>query len=169
VTWVTTLLVIRILVPEDYGLIALAAAFIGFFSLISEVGLGPALIQSKSLTSEKIREIHGLVVVSCAVIIGFIELLSPVVAEFFSEPRLQLILSVLALQFLFEAFAIVPRNLLVRDLRFKGLAVIEMISRSAAGLGTLFLALHGFGVWSLVYGNLLGIALRAAGVVIAAA
>ena len=164
VTWGTTLVVIRILVPEDYGLIALAAAFISFFTLISESGLGPVLIQAKTLTDDKIREVHGLVLVSCIAIIGVILLFAPVIASVFSEPRLRIILSVLALIFVFESFAIVPRNLLIRDMNFKRLAIVDMVARTAAGLGSLMFAIFGFGVWSLVFGNIIAASCRAIGV-----
>lgn len=163
-TWGTTLVVIRILSPEDYGLIALAGAFIGFFALVSESGLGPALVQAKTLSEDRIREIHGLVVVCCLGIVGFILLFAPVVSLIFSDPRLQVILSVLAYNFIFEAFAIVPRNLLIRDMKFKGLAIVEMVARTSAGLGSLFFALHGYGVWSLVLGNIISVLFVAVGV-----
>ncbi|MEX2617122.1 MAG: lipopolysaccharide biosynthesis protein [Alphaproteobacteria bacterium] len=164
VTWGTTLIVIRILTPEDYGLIALSAAFISFFTLVSESGLGPALIQAKTLTDDKIREIHGLVVICCVAIIGILLLLAPAISSVFSEPRLQLILSVLAVVFVLEAFLIVPRNLLIRDMRFKRLAIVEMVAQMSAGLGSLLFALNGFGVWSLVFGNIIAVTCRVIGV-----
>lgn len=49
VTWVVTILVIRILSPDDYGLMALSMALIGFLSLFDEIGLGSAIVQRETL------------------------------------------------------------------------------------------------------------------------
>jgi len=66
-TWAITIVVIRLLTPGDYGLLAMATVFMGFLSLVAEAGMGLALIQSPKLDDETLRRIFGVViVVNCA-------------------------------------------------------------------------------------------------------
>jgi len=155
VTWAITLIVIRILEPKDYGLIAIASSFITLFTLVSDMGLGAALVQAEQITTEKIRAIQGAVFLSALVIVGTILILAPAISLFFEVSQLSSVLSALAVLFLIEAFRSVPHNLLVRALDFKKIAWIELVSRILGAISTLALALYGAGVWALVLGNLI--------------
>jgi O-antigen/teichoic acid export membrane protein len=94
--------------------------------------------------------------------------LTPLVAVFYGEPRLAPILYVMALQFLVAPLGMIPEVLLQRKLEYKKRSLIEMSSAIVASVVTLLLALSGAGVWSLVLGNLAGVAWRTVTVNIAA-
>jgi O-antigen/teichoic acid export membrane protein len=65
-TWGITIVVIRLLTPGDYGLLAMATVFMGFLSLVAEAGLGPALMQAPKLDDPTLRRIFGVVIlVNC--------------------------------------------------------------------------------------------------------
>ena len=95
-TWAATIIVIRILAPADYGLMAKAGVFIGFMMMISELGLEAAVIQKKRITDEELVHVFGLVI--CSNILLFVVLFfsSPAIAAFYSDDRLVPILRALS-------------------------------------------------------------------------
>lgn len=164
VTWAITIYVIRLLSPSDYGLMALAGIFATIFSMIAEIGLGPALVRSEDLPPVRIRQIFGIVILSsltaCLV-------LATVVAYsagyFFNDQRLVGVIQLLSLQFLPSIFIVIPSALLNRNMAFRGRAIIDLTSTIAGALLTLLLAYTSHGVYSLVWGSLTQVVIRAVG------
>ena len=168
VTWGLTIYVIRLLSPEDYGLMALAGIFSAMFAMIAEIGLGPALVQSKDLPPERIRQIFGIVILSNGVGCLFMAVVvAPLAASFFGEVRLELVVQIIALQFLPAAFVVVPSALLNRGMKFRGRAITDFISAVAGGSLTLVLAYHGYGVFALAWGSVCQTVIRAIGLNVA--
>src|SRR5215472_9811960 len=62
-SWLATLVVIRLLAPDDYGLMALATIFVTLVALVNELGMSGALIQADRLTDAQVRQTYGLVIV----------------------------------------------------------------------------------------------------------
>src|SRR4051794_40860012 len=58
-TWAVTIVVLRLLTPSDYGLLAMAMVFIGFLTLMASAGLGPALIQATEISDRTLRQVFG--------------------------------------------------------------------------------------------------------------
>jgi O-antigen/teichoic acid export membrane protein len=153
VSWGVTLVVLRILAPADYGLIAIVSVIIAVLSSIAELGLGASLIQSTTLHRDELAAVSGVVIV-CNLAIGvLLALLAPIAAWFYGEPRLTLLIQVAALSFAFYALQTVPQALAYRDMNFKWLAKVEFAGSITSGLVTLALALHGAGVWALLIGS----------------
>lgn len=168
VTWAVTIYVIRLLNPEDYGLMALAAIFSALFTLLSEIGLGPALVQSKDLPPQRLRQVFGIVILSNgAACLLMATVVAPFAADFFDEARLQLVVQVIALQFLPAAFAVVPAALLDRSMQFRGRAIADFSASIGGSLVTLVLAYQGHGVFALAWGVVSGATIRAVGLNIA--
>ena len=153
-TWAVTILVIRILSPADYGLMAKAAVFIGFMTMISEIGLEAAVIQKKRITDDQLIHVFGLVICSNIILFILLIFISPVIAAFYSDDRLVLILRALSSIFLFIPLYILPRALLMRDMNFKLKSIVDFVGALFAAGVTLVLALLDFGVWALVWGNI---------------
>ena len=157
-TWGITIVVVRLLSPGDFGLLAMATVFMGFLSIVSEAGLGLAIIQSPKLDDETLRRIFGVVIlVNCALFaLQFVT--APLVAKFFEEERLVAILRVLAIQFLLMIFAVIPGALLSRKLDFKRQSMIGLAGSVVGSLVSLALALYGYGVWALVLSSVVTMA-----------
>jgi O-antigen/teichoic acid export membrane protein len=153
-TWAITIVVVRLLTPGDYGLLAMATVFMGFLSLVAEAGMGLALIQSPKLDDETLRRIFGVVILVNCVLFALQFVSAPLVAKFFDEERLVPILRVLAIQFLLMIFAVIPGALLTRKLDFKRQSMIGLVGSVLGSLTSLALALAGHGVWALVWSSL---------------
>jgi O-antigen/teichoic acid export membrane protein len=166
-SWAITIYVIRILSPDDYGLIAMASVLIGFATLVNELGFIPALIQAKDVSDYLVRQVFGVVLVSNVLVFLGVLTAAPYLAMFFEEDRLTPIAQVLAVTLLISALSAVPSAMLQRDIRFKRISVAEFSATIVSGLATLTLAIHGFGVWSLVIGNLVRVTTMTIGILIA--
>lgn len=159
-SWTVTIYVIRLLEPSDYGLMAMVAVVIAFLSTFNEFGLGTALVQSRDLDDEQIGAVYGAMLLAGAALSALLALVSPWIALFFEEPRLQILIAVAGMQFLMHAAIIVPESMMRRNMTFKPLSIADIVGVISASLTTLSFALDGQGVWSLVIGNLTGAFIR---------
>lgn len=154
ITWAITLVVMRLLTPEDYGLLAMASVFVAFMLVLSEAGLGPALIQKQNLDETALRSVFAIVISTNIGLLLLLNLSAPFIAAFFDEERLIQILHVLSLQFLLNIFGTLPNVQLYRQLKFRSLSLINFSTTIVGSVLTLLLAFAQFGVWALVLGNL---------------
>jgi len=154
ITWGFTIYVIRLLEPSDYGLMALALVMVGFLTMLNELGIGAAIIQRKEIPEDTLEALFGLLILISILFYLLLFMMAPMISNYYSEPRLTMLIKVLSLQFLFMGFTVLPRSLLWREMAFKKLAWVEFFSAIAGSIVTLFLALRGYGVWSLVWGTL---------------
>lgn len=158
-----TIVIVHILSPAAYGLMALAMMTIGLLSVLDELGLGSAIVQRRHVSAELIRQVYGLVIVFNLCLYGIVFFAAPYIADFFSEPRLTDITRILALQLPILSFAIIPNALLRRQMRFKGQSLVYFAATTSNSACTLVLALQGYGVWSLVGGSLCAVFVRVVG------
>lgn len=163
ISWAFTIIVIRILSPADYGLMAMAIVLMTFLYLINSIGLDSALIQKKDVTEQMRRQAFGFVILlNLAFLLGLF-LGAPLIAVFFKEPTLVPVIQVLSMQFVFYVFEVLPQTKLERELNFKNRSIVDLISMVIGSIVTLSLALAGAGVWALVYGHLITVASRMLG------
>jgi len=156
-TWGTQLLglvifaiLARLLLPEDFGLVALAAVFVAFAQLFVDQGLGDALIQRPSVTRRQIDTAFWVsVLTGTALTIGGI-LLSGPTAALLKEPDLEPILMALSFTFIFAALNSIQVALLRRDMRFKSLAVRKLAAVAVGGAVGIGMAFANYGPWALV-------------------
>jgi PST family polysaccharide transporter len=158
----TTLLVARILVPADYGVMALAGFWTGSVGILAEMGLGAAIIQFHDLNKREIDTCFWITMTLAAM--GFVALLlsAPMIARWFAVPRLADVLRVLALVLPVTALRVVPDSLLRRHLALDRVSQAEVIGGVVTLPVMLGCAFAGLGVWTLVIGALLAPAVRSA-------
>jgi len=160
VTWLVTLVVLRLLSPDDYGLMAISSVIISILASVAELGVGASIVQTRAISRDDLARIAGaLVVLNLG--LGLVAALSaPLAAAVFNDSRLADVVRVSAIHFLLNAASTVPQSLATRDMKFKWLASIELGSNLVASASTLALAWVGAGVWALVLGSLAGGVLR---------
>jgi len=154
--FIIIIILARLLNPADFGIVGLAAIFLGLIDVIKELGLSAAIVQRK-----EINEIHLSTSFWASVIAGitlFIIaiLASPFVADFFQEDIVQPILIVSAIGLIIGSFSVIHYALLEKSLNFKKLTIAEVCAAFVSGMVSVFLAINGYGVWSLVFGGLAG-------------
>ena len=150
-----------LLEPGDFGLMAMVLAFTAFGPLLCDFGLGMALIQKQDATGSDETAVMAvniaLAVVFAIALLGA----APSIAIFYSEPRVADMVKLMALSLPLAAVSIVPDAVLTKRLAFRTRARIELFSSLAGALVALFLAFHGYGVWSLAWQVLSAAATRA--------
>jgi teichuronic acid exporter len=160
VTWPSTIIVMRLLNPRDYGLVAVSTAFIEFVTVFSDPGLAAGLVQTQSLRDETSRAASALIASLNLLLLSVVVLAAPSIAAWYREPALTQIIRVASLSLLMTALATVPQAHLVRNLRFREMALALIAGSLAGSLATIVCAILGLGVWSLVFGSLVLSALR---------
>jgi len=150
-----TAIMARLLDPISFGLIAMSSVILRFGSYFSQMGMGPALIQKKTLTNTDIRSAFTSSVLISLLFLGLVYFLSPYALLIFDNPELIPIIRVMAISFVLTGLSTTSLAIIRRNLNFKSLAVIEIISYifSYGAIG-IIAALLGFGVWSLVFASL---------------
>lgn len=152
--WAITLLVIRILTPADYGLLAIAAGFAGVLGAINSIGMSGALIQRKELEPELAEKIFATVILSNAFFFALLWFVAPLAADIYKEQQLENIIQVLALNHVLFPMFVMTRVRLIRQMDFRRLGIVMFVGTAFGSFLSLGLAYSGFGVWSLVYGNI---------------
>ena len=152
ISFVNTIILARILSPEDYGLMAMAMVVAGFIGFFNEIGLGSAIIQRKDITENQLNGAFSIAVFASLILYGVTCLLAPYVGDFYNNPQIADMLEVLAISFVIGAFSTVSNALISKNMQFKALAGIELISIVTQAVLTLCFAFLGYKAWSLVYG-----------------
>lgn len=144
----------RLLPPEDFGLIGLAMIIVGFSQIAVDLGLGPALIQRKNITERHVRvcfTTSALLGITIAIIVF---LIAPFIAKILGTAKVIPIVKAFSLLFIFRGLQISSFSLLQKKMNFKALFFVNILKSSVYGVLTIILALRGWGVWSLVIGNI---------------
>jgi len=148
----------RLLVPEDFGLLAFALVWIAYLETVGDLGAGAALIYWPGRRAAAARVSFAVNLATGAAWCGLTQLAAPAVAEFFHRPDGEAVLRVLALAFPLKALGNTHDALCQRGMRFRARMVPELALAATKAGAALALAAAGFGVWSLVWGQLLGLA-----------
>ncbi|GAB5489696.1 MAG: lipopolysaccharide biosynthesis protein [Parasphingorhabdus sp.] len=151
IAWGSTLAVIRILNPEDYGIFAMTQVVLVFLSFMNGYGLASSIIQSEKVEPIRIRQAFGMLLLLNGGIAILQLILAPVAAEYYRQPIIADLLRVQALIFLATPFTVLPEALMTRNLEFKKPAIINLISAVVGATIALYCALNGYGVWTLIY------------------
>jgi len=151
ISWLSTIFVIRFLLPEDYGVMALAEVFRLVLILFSTVGFSQGLMKVETLTEPLIRKTLGLLIVVNGLFFILQFSAAPYVAQFYDNDDLELVLRVLAFTYLFIPWSVVPSALVARELNHKKTSKITFFTNVLASLLSLLLAFLGYGYWALVF------------------
>jgi PST family polysaccharide transporter len=150
ISFISGIVLARLLIPSDFGLMAMAFVFTGLAGLFAEMGLGAALIQKKNLTSAHLNSVFwfnlGLgIVLALVLFLG-----SSMVADIYGQSELKFILRCFALIFIITSVAIVPRALFSKNVNFKPGAIAQIVALVASVTVAVSMAAAGYGFKSLV-------------------
>lgn len=152
--WVATIVMARLLLPADYGIVGMAMVLIGLVNQVAEFGLGAAVVQHRDLSRDTERRLAGVALLIAFVLAALASAAAPALASFYSQDALLLVVPTMSVRFLIDAFATVPRAILARDLRFKRLALIETVESTVMAATGLIAAYLTHSYWALVAANL---------------
>lgn len=140
----------RILSPSDFGLVAMLALFVAVSGLLIDSGFSQALIQRQQTTLIDESTIFFFTLVMGALIALILCALAPWIAAFYGQPLLERMTYWMALNLFLNAFGTIHTTLLTKGLDFKTITKAGVVATIVSGGVAVFMAMHGWGVWSLV-------------------
>ncbi len=146
----------RLLVPADFGMVVTVSALTGFVGLIASGGMGQALVRAKAVEEQDFQAVFTLQLALGVVIFGAFYVTAPLLADFFGDPLYADLIRVSAVTFLLRPFLNMRGSWLTRQMRFRETTVLGFISGVTGGVLSCLMAWLGFGVWSLVLSGIAG-------------
>ena len=150
VSFIVSVVLARLLMPDDYGIIAIILVFINFANIIVDGGFNTALIQKKDANQSDFSTIFWFSLFVAALLYGLLFFFAPLIARFYNKEVLTSTLRVLSLSIFFNSFNSVQRAYVSRHMLFRKLFYVNSIGLAISGTIGLTLAYLGYGVWSLV-------------------
>lgn len=155
VTLLTSIVLARILGPEEFGVIAIVTVFISFANILVQNGFGFAIIQKKDATDKEFTFVLLFNVAVSAGIYLFIFFIAPFAEKYYEMERLATIIRVMSLSVIVAAVGNIQQAYVSRKLEFKKLFISTFLAVMLSGIAGVVMALTGYGVWSLVAQHLL--------------
>jgi PST family polysaccharide transporter len=140
----------RLLLKEDFGLVNMVTAVIGFLGLVRDAGLSAAAVQRGSITRAQTSTLFWINLAVGGVLALLAAMTAPILVVFYGDPRLFWVTVAVAMSLVFNGAAAQHRALLQRDMRFAALAVIDIVSLAFGTTVGIGMALAGYGYWALV-------------------
>lgn len=152
----TTSILARVLAKDDFGLVAVAVIAINYLSVVKDLGLGVALIQRREDMEDAANTVFTINLLIGVGLSLMIIPIAPFVAAYFKDPMIIPVLRWLGISFAINALGAVHIVLLTRELDYRRKFIPDMGNALVKGVVSIGLAFAGFGVWSLVFGQILG-------------
>ena len=150
IQFVVNLILARLLLPEDFGIIGMLAVFTAISQTLIDGGFGSALIQKKTPSQTDYSTIFYWNIGFSSILYFVLFFTAPLIAEFYRMPVLCEVLRVLALSLILNGALSIQKTRLQKELAFKAIALVNLSSYLIGACGAVLMALNGFGVWSLV-------------------
>lgn len=145
----------RLISPQEFGIIAIINVFTTFFRLVSNMGIGNALVQNKELSEEDYSIIFNFTVIMGIIFAIFFYNFSYLIAKFYLNKEYIKIGKYLSLSIFFYNLNTVPHSLLLKDKEFQKIGIIEVTTNLFVGIIIIYLAFNKLGYWVLIWKSLL--------------
>lgn len=150
----STVVLARLLTPEDFGLIAMVTVVVNFAQMFKDAGLSMATVQKDRISHEQISTLFWINIIISAFLGVCVLAASPLAAKFYGRPELAAVTAVLSISFIISGLMIQHQALLRRHMKFGTLAIIQITSQIITLVVTIILALFGWRYWALVGGSI---------------
>jgi len=148
--FVIQVILARLLIPKDFGVIGMISIFIALSAALIDSGFSQALIRNKEASEKDYSTVFNFNLVISIILYMILYLSANSISIYFNQPKLVSILRILSLVIIINSFSIVQRVILSKAIDFKSQANINIISSVISGVIAILCAYNGLGVWSLV-------------------
>lgn len=150
ISFVVSIVLARLLLPEEYGLIAMVNAFILIADVFLSAGFSNALVQKNDSDDKDFSTVFIINLIISFAIYILLFVLAPIIANFYEEYKLVLVLRILGVKLLFSAYGGIQQAYISRHMMFKNTAVVTILATLFSGVCGVLSAALGGGVWALV-------------------
>ncbi len=154
-TLASTAVMARLLVPGDFGLVVMVTAFTGFLSTFKDLGLSAAVIQRENVTQEEVSVLFWINVIISFLIALVVTFSAPLLVNLYAEERVFNITLVFAIAIFISGFSLQHTALMKRQMKFKSLAINNIICSAISVVTGIALAYSGYGYWAVVISTVL--------------
>lgn len=154
INFVVTIILARLLLPEDFGLIGMIAVFIAIARALVDGGFVSSLIRTKNADNLDYSTVFFTNLIASIILYVILYFSAPLVANFYEQEMLTQLIRVLSLILIFNAFSLVQSTKLNKELNFKTQFKLQLPSLIISALVSIWMAYSGYGVWSLVIKDL---------------
>lgn len=145
-----TVILARLLTPDDYGLIAIVMVVVGFAKMFKDAGLSMATVQKDRISHEQVSTLFWVNIIVSVFLCVCVLASSPLVARFYGRPELTAVTAALSVSFIISGLMVQHQALLRRHMQFGSLAIIQVLSQVVTLGVAVVLALLGWRYWALV-------------------
>jgi len=145
-----TLLLARFIGPTEFGLIGILTVFISIGTTLVEGGLSISLIRTLNTDNKDYSTVFFTNLIFSVFIYSLIFFSAPYVSTFFNQPLLTFLIRIYCLSFILSAFSSIQIAILIRNLQFKKLMILNIPGTIIGLIASFFLAYNNFGVWSII-------------------
>ncbi len=156
VSFMVTLVLARLLTPDDYGTVAILSIFVTVASVLADSGLGQALVQKKEITELDFNSVFYVSLILASFLYLSLYITAPCIGRFYGNTQLTRILRVLSLLLIFNSVNSVQNALLNRQMLFHlsfRISIFQAIASGAVGVTCAYLQ---YGPWALVWSQIIG-------------
>lgn len=150
IVFIVGVILARLLSPREFGLVGMITLFIAVSESFINSGFSNALIRKKDCTKTDYSTVFYFNLVAGLIFFGILYFSASPISQFFKEPQLKLIIQVLGMILIIDSLTIIQRTILNKRIDFKLQTRISVIAAFGSGTIAIFMAIKGFGVWSLV-------------------
>lgn len=150
ISLIVTAVLARLIVPEEFGIVAIATVIITFFAIFSDLGIAPAIVQNKELNEKDLSNIFSFTLFMGLILAVLFFFSSLLIADYYDKKILIPICRILSINLLFSSLNIVPNALLFKNKQFKFIAYRTLTVQLLAGVLAVAAALFGLGIYSLL-------------------
>jgi len=154
ISFIVSLVLARLLMPSDFGLIAMITVFTSIAGVFISTGLSSSVIQKKDLSELDINTIFHSGIILSIILYVILFFAATSIAHFYNEPQLIPLLRAQSLSLIISAVYSTQQALLIRRMQFKKSFVATLFGVCIQGLIGVFLAFNGLGAWALVLSNI---------------
>lgn len=156
----TAIILARLLMPSDFGTVAMLSIFISLSSTIVDSGFGGSLVFYKDVGEKDYSTVFWLNLVMSLCLYTLMFIFAEQIAIFYDTPILSKLIKVLGLSVVFSSVGLVQYNMLYKNLEFKKIAIVSVFAYIISAIVAVYLAYIGMGVWALILQQILGPFLR---------
>ena len=150
ISFIVTIVLARLLLPEMYGTIALVTVFLRIMQVFIDSGMGNALIQKKNVDDTDFSTVFYFNLVVCSVLYVLMFFIAPVIAKFYNDLSLVPVIRVLSLVLLISGVKNIQQAYVSRNMLFKRFFFATLGGTIVAAVLGIWMAYRGYGVWALV-------------------
>ena len=150
-----TFVIAQFVPPSEFGLVSMMSIFLAFSTILIDSGFGQAIIHEQHVTREDESSIFWFNILLGGIVYGVFWLIAPLIAKFYEEPQLTILIRVAFLALIFQSLIVVQQGLMFKEVNFKSVSKISFWAVFLSGIAGIAVAYWRRDVWGLIVQNLL--------------